>query len=56
MNSSIEELVAAVDALFAHCAMVHKVWGDGCNARQAEEAINATREALAKVKAETIAA
>ena len=42
------DLLAALESLFEHCAMVHKQWGDGDNTRQADAAINAARAAIAK--------
>ena len=43
-------LVAALEGLFEHCAMIHKHWGDGANAKQANEAITAAQEALSFTK------
>lgn len=40
----------ALSGLFQHCAMIHKQWGDGSNASEAEAAIQAARAALALVK------
>lgn len=42
------ELLAALEALFANCSMIHNVWGDGCNRKQADAAIAAARAAIAK--------
>jgi len=44
------ELLAALRGLFEHCAMVHKQWGEGSNAREAEAAEDAARAALAKAE------
>jgi len=45
------DLLAALEALFEHCAMVHKHWGDGCNRDQAAAAEKAARAAIAKATA-----
>lgn len=42
------ELLAALQSLFDHCAMVHKHWGEGCNQKQADAAIAAGRAAIIK--------
>lgn len=44
-----DSVYAALWGLFEHCAMIHKVWGDGSNQKQADAAIAAGRAALAKV-------
>jgi len=49
-EGAVAELVAAVDGLFENCAMIHKHWGDGCNAAEARASIAATLAALDKVK------
>lgn len=49
--SAAPELLTALEALFEHCAMVHKHWGDGCNREQANAAQDAARAAIAKAKA-----
>ena len=43
------ELLAALQALFEHCSMIHNTWGDGCNQKQADAAIAAGRDLLAKL-------
>ena len=40
------ELVTALRALFEHCAMVHKCWGDGDNTKEAAAAIKAGEAAI----------
>jgi len=40
------ELVTALKALFEHCAMVHKCWGDSDNTKEADAAIESARAAL----------
>lgn len=45
------ELVVALNGLFEHCAMPHKHWGEGSNAKQADAAIAYARAALAKAAA-----
>lgn len=42
------ELLAALENLFEHCAMMHKHWGEASNAKEAEAAIQAGRAAIAK--------
>lgn len=44
------DLLGSLKALFEHCAMVHSVWGDGCNQKQADAAIKAGRDAIAKAE------
>lgn len=34
----VGELLDSLRDLFEHCAMVHKHWGDGCNANEANAA------------------
>jgi len=41
------ELVTALKALFEHCAMVHKCWGDSDNTKEADAAIKSARAAIA---------
>ena len=41
------ELVTALRALFEHCAMVHKCWGDSDNTKEADAAIKSARAAIA---------
>lgn len=43
------QLVEALQGLFGHCAMIHKRWGEGCNAIEAKAAILAARAAIASV-------
>ena len=43
-----EDLVTALSGLFEHCAMVHKHWGENANQKEADAAIQAARDALAK--------
>jgi hypothetical protein len=45
-------LLAALEALFEHCAMVHKHWGDGANTAEADAAMRAGRAALALARGE----
>jgi hypothetical protein len=42
----------ALRALFANCTMVHTVWGDGCNQKEADEAIASARAILARIEGE----
>ena len=41
-------LVDALEGLFEHCSMIHKHWGEGSNAREAQAAIDTARAALKK--------
>ena len=41
------QLAEALAGLFEHCAMAHKHWGDGSNAREADAAQERARAALA---------
>jgi hypothetical protein len=40
------KLLEAMVRLFDHCSMVHKHWGDGCNRKEAEVAIQDARAAI----------
>ena len=42
------ELLEALQALYEHCAMVHRRWGDGDNTREADAAIAQARAAITK--------
>ncbi len=44
--SKAPELVQALADLFMHCEMIHKHWGEGCNAREAKAAREAARALL----------
>lgn len=46
------ELLAALEALFENCTMIHAHWGDGDNTKQADEAIANARAAIARAKGE----
>jgi hypothetical protein len=43
------EMLTVLTALFEQCAMIHKHWGDGGNAKQADAAIEAGRALLARI-------
>ena len=45
------DLLAALQGLFEHCAMIHKHGGDGDNQKQANAAEAAARAAIAKATA-----
>lgn len=45
------ELLTAIEAMFKECSMIHKYGGEGCNSKQADAAVRAGREAIAKAKA-----
>ena len=44
--ASAPDMFTALKALFEHCAMVHKYWGDGSNAKEADAAIKSARAAI----------
>lgn len=44
------DLLAALEALFDNCAMIHSRWGDEYNQKEANAAIAAARAAIAKAK------
>ena len=44
------ELLAALKGLFEHCAMIHRVWGDGSNQKEADAAIAAGKAAIAQAE------
>lgn len=46
------DLLAALKALYAECAMIHKYGGEGCNQKQADAAISAGLAAIAKAEAQ----
>jgi hypothetical protein len=52
VRDAAPDMLKALEALFEHCAMVHKHWGDGSNQRQADEAIKAAQAAIKKAKGE----
>ncbi|KKM19345.1 hypothetical protein LCGC14_1656580 [marine sediment metagenome] len=43
-----DELLEEMQAMFENCSMIHKHWGENCNQKQADIAIKAGREAIAK--------
>lgn len=44
------DMLAALEGLFEHCSMIHSRWGDGCNRKEADQAIKAAREVMARAK------
>lgn len=50
--SAAPELLKALEALFEHCSMIHKHWGDGCNSKQASAAQELGRAAIRKARGE----
>ena len=46
------EVYEVLVALFEHCAMIHNVWGDGCNQKQSDEAQRRGKAILKKVRGE----
>jgi hypothetical protein len=53
IHRAASDLLAALEGLFEHCAMIHKHWGDGDNQKEANAAIAAARAAIAAAKGET---
>ncbi len=51
---SNNELLEAMQGLFEHCAMIHKNWGDGSNAREAQEAIDRAKHAIASATGQSV--
>jgi hypothetical protein len=47
---AVPDLLAAMKGLFEHCVMIHSQWGDGCNQKEADDAISKARAALAKAQ------
>jgi hypothetical protein len=45
------DLVEALESLFKHCAMIHKHWGEGSNAKEAQAAEQKARALLQTLKA-----
>jgi hypothetical protein len=50
MIAACPDLLEALKALYEHCCMIHKYWGDGCNQREADAAIVAGLAAIAKAE------
>jgi len=46
------DLLESMQALFKHCSMIHSVWGENCNLKEANAAIERARAAIAKAKGE----
>ena len=44
------DLLTAMEAMFEHCVMIHKHWGKGCNQEQADAAVKAGHNAVAKAR------
>jgi hypothetical protein len=44
------DLLDALKGLFEHCTMIHRVWGDGSNRKEADAAIAAGKAAIAKAE------
>jgi hypothetical protein len=45
-----DELVKALTALFEHCAMIHKHWGEGSNQHEADTAIAKAKAILQRIE------
>ena len=50
LAAAAPELLGALEALYKHCSMIHNVWGEGCNRKEANAAIQAGRDAITKAK------
>jgi len=44
--NSHDALVGSLKALFEHCAMIHKYWGDNSNTKEADAAIKSAHATL----------
>lgn len=42
------DMLRALQGLYKHCSMIHKHWGEGCNQKAADEAIQAGLAAITK--------
>lgn len=49
----VEAAPELLEALFEHCSMIHKRWGEGCNQKEADAAIKAAMNAIEKAKGGT---
>lgn len=47
------DLLAALESLFENCSMIHSQWGEGGNAREADQAITNAKAAIAKARGES---
>ena len=45
-----EDLLKALEGIFEHCAIVHKIWGSDSNQKQADAVIKAAQQAIAEAK------
>jgi hypothetical protein len=45
-NVSKLELLEALKGLFDNCSMIHNRWGEGCNQKEADNAIRFAKAAL----------
>jgi len=52
LHAAAPAMREALAALFEHCAMIHKHWGEGDNTREATAAIAAANAALAAANGE----
>ena len=50
IKAAAPDLLAAMEAMFEHCVMIHKHWGEGCNQKQADAAVKAGHDAVAKAR------
>lgn len=53
LKSLNAELLEALKGLYQHCAMIHSQWGEGSNQKQADEAIQRGKQAIAKAEGRT---
>lgn len=52
IGAAAPALLAALQGLFEHCAMIHMYWGDNSNAKEADAAIDKARAAIAQARGE----
>lgn len=50
-SETSRELLSALEGIFEHCALIHKHWGEGCNAKEAKAAEAKAHAAIANAKA-----
>ena len=45
------DMLKALEDLFEHCSMIHTKWGEGCNIKEANAAIEYAKAVIARAKA-----
>ena len=44
------DMLKALEDLFEHCSMIHTKWGEGCNIKEANAAIEYAKAVIARAK------